>query len=471
MGNAPIIWWVRKDLRLADNPVLAEVAATGRPVIPVFILDEVFEAYGAAPLWRFGLGAEAFSKTLSAIGSLLVFRRGKALEVLRDLSVETGADTVRWGRAYDPDQVTRDKAVKAGLIEAGVDAGSVAGHLLFEPWTAETKTGGFYRVYTPFWKSVRDRAVTAPSKAPDTLASPEDWPRSDDPASWRLDQKMQRGAAIVAPYLTLGEAAARARLDSFIADKIDHYDAARDHVAEDGTSGLSENLAWGEIGPRTCWHAGFAAFREGRSGAETFLKELVWREFAYHLVYHTPHITTANWKPDWDAFPWNAEETDDVLAWKQGRTGMEFVDAGMREMYVTGRMHNRSRMIVASYLTKHLMSHWKIGLDWFADCLVDWDPASNAMGWQWSAGSGPDATPYFRVFNPETQAEKFDPGAHYRRRWIAEGQGTPPASALSYFEAAPKRWSLDPKSPYPKPIVSAADGRTRALEAYSNRSF
>lgn len=471
MTQTPIIWWVRKDLRLADNPALAEVAASGRPVIPVFILDEVFEGYGAAPLWRFGWGGEEFSKILGRLGSRLIFRRGGALSVLQDLIAETGADTVRWGRAYDPDQVARDKVVKSGLTKAGVDAGSVAGSLLFEPWTAETKTGGFYRVYTPFWKSVRDRAVAEPTPPPDRLAAPASWPSSEDPASWGLSRRMQRGADIVAPHCVVGEAAARARLDDFIDNKIADYATARDHVAEDGTSGLSENLAWGEIGPRTCWHTGRAAMEAGAPGAETFLKELVWREFAYHLVWHTPHITTGNWKPDWDAFTWNAVVTPTVRAWQQGRTGMEFVDAGMRELYVTGRMHNRARMIVASYLTKHLLSHWKLGLDWFADTLVDWDPASNAMGWQWSAGSGPDATPYFRVFNPETQAEKFDPGAVYRRRWIAEGQGAPPDTALAFFTAVPRAWGLAPDQPYPAPIVGASEGRQRALDAYSNRTF
>ncbi|MEM9710189.1 MAG: deoxyribodipyrimidine photo-lyase [Pseudomonadota bacterium] len=471
MGEAPILYWVRKDLRLADNPALAELARSGRPVIPVFILDEVFDAYGAAPRWRFGLGAQHFASALEKIGSRLTFRRGQALATLRALIAETGADVVHWGRAYDPDQVARDKAVKAALTEDGIDAGSVAGHLLFEPWSAETGTGGFYRVYTPFWKSVRGRDVAAPESAPSRLAAPETWPHSEDPAEWCLGRSMARGAEIVAPYLTLGEAAAKDRLDRFIAEKVDAYDTARDLVAEDGTSGLSENLAWGEIGPRTAWAAGFQAFEAGRAGAETFLKELVWREFAYHLVWHTPHITERNWREDWDRFPWNGAETAEVTAWKRGRTGMEFVDAGMREMYVTGRMHNRSRMIVASYLTKHLMSHWKIGLGWFAECLVDWDPASNAMGWQWSAGSGPDATPYFRVFNPETQVEKFDRNGTYRRRWIAEGQADPPPTALAYFDAVPRGWTMSAKDPYPAPIVGAKPGRERALEAYGNRDF
>ena len=189
-------------------------------------------------------------------------------------------------------------------------------------------------------------------------------------------------------------------------------------------------------------------------------------------MHHTPHILTGNWRPDWDAFPWNTDETaPEVLAWKQGRTGIPFVDAAMRELYVTGRMHNRGRMIVASYLTKHLLTHWKIGLRWFEDCLTDWDPASNAMGWQWSAGSGPDATPYFRVFNPVTQLDKFDKNRGYADRWIAEGKAQPHQDALSYFDAVPLSWGLSPGVPYPSAIVSPEDGRKRALAAYEARTF
>ena len=239
----------------------------------------------------------------------------------------------------------------------------------------------------------------------------------------------------------------------------------------DGTSNLSENLALGEISPHQCWHAGQQAFHEGKAGAEVFLKELVWREFAYHLMHHTPRILDQNWKDGWDAFPWNTQDTPEVLAWKQGRTGIPFVDAAMREMYVTGRMHNRGRMIVASYLTKHLMTDWKVGLKWFEECLTDWDPASNAMGWQWSAGSGPDATPYFRVFNPVTQLDKFDKNRGYVDRWIAQGHSNPHADALSFYQALPRSWGLSSDDPYPQAVVSPEQGRKRALNAYENRGF
>ena len=197
-------------------------------------------------------------------------------------------------------------------------------------------------------------------------------------------------------------------------------------------------------------------------------KELIWREFAYHLLHHTPHIATAHWREEWNAFPWRGDNGD-AERWRRAVTGEPFVDAAMREMYVTGTMHNRGRMIVASYLTKHLMTDWRVGLDWFAECLTDWDPAANAMGWQWAAGSGPDASPYFRIFNPATQAEKIDTGGVYRRRFIAELSRDPGAEALAYFEAVPKSWAFDPKSAYPAPLIALADGRDRALAAYGAR--
>lgn len=468
----PILLWFRRDLRLGDHEALTAACESGRPVIPVFIHDEVVAGQGAAPRFRLGLSARSLAKGLEARGSRLILRRGKALEVLRDLIEDTGAGSVWWSRLYDPDSKDRDMAVKAALKDDGVDARSFAGHLLFEPWTVETKTGGFYKVYTPMWKAVRDRDVPADLPAPSHVPAPDSWPATDELGDWAMDADMKRGADIVRAHCTVGEDAASQRLATFMAHRVDDYHTNRDLPHVDGTSGLSENLTYGEISPRRCWHAGQRALDDGKGGAETFLKELVWREFAYHLAHHTPRITTANWREDWDAFPWNEDErTAEVKAWKQGRTGIKFVDAAMRELYVTGTMHNRGRMIVASYLTKHLMCHWRIGQKWFEHCLIDWDPASNAMGWQWSAGSGPDATPYFRVFNPETQIDKFDPQGEYTRAWIAEGQDNPPDTALAYFDAIPESWGMLPGDSYPDPIVRADEGRKRALAAYENRDF
>ncbi len=470
--TSPTLVWIRRDLRLSDHAALTAAVARGGPVIPVFLRDDLVDDLGAAPKWRLSLGLGHFAETLASKGSRLILRSGDARAVIPALAQELGAGAVYWQRAYDPASVERDTDVKAVLKEAGVEARSFAGHLLFEPWTVETKQGDFYKVYTPFWKSVRDRAVEASLAAPSSLPAPEAWPESEALEDWALGAAMNRGADVVRPFVQLGEQAAQSRLGAFMASKVAQYDRTRDIPAVDGTSNLSENLALGEISPAQCWHAGQRAMEEGKAGAETFLKELVWREFAYHLMWHTPRILSANWREEWAAFPWNEDERKaEVKAWKQGRTGIRFVDAAMREMYVTGRMHNRGRMIVASYLTKHLMCHWQIGLRWFEDCLIDWDPASNAMGWQWSAGSGPDATPYFRVFNPVTQLDKFDKDRDYVSRWIAEEYRAPHEDALAYFKAIPRSWSMSAEDAYPDPIVGPDQGRQRALSAYENRDF
>ena len=465
--RAPIILWFRRDLRLADHRALTAAAETGRPVIPVFILDYETAALGAAPKWRLGQGLERFAAALENKGSRLILRRGKAQEVLRKLIGETGAGAVYWSRLYDPDSIARDSAVKKALEDDGIEARSFAGHLVFEPWTVETESGGHYKVFSPMWKSVRNREIDAPLPEPGRLNAPESWPGSDALEDWKLGAAMNRGGAVVQDHCRPGEAAAQERFDWFMEEAAERYASRRDMVAQDATSGLSEYLSLGEISARRCWAV---AQRDGGKGAETFRKELAWREFAYQLMYHTPRILSGNWREEWDGFPWNEDERfREVQRWKHARTGVRLVDAGLREMYVTGRMHNRARMIVASYLTKHLMCHWKIGMDWFADCLIDWDPASNAMGWQWVAGSGPDAAPYFRVFNPETQAQKFDPDETYLKRWIAEGQDDPGAEALSYFDAVPRSWNLSPDDPYPEPVVGLKEGREAALAAYQQR--
>ena len=466
-SQASTIWWVRRDLRLSDNPALVAAAAQGA-VLPVFILDAETQDLGAAAKWRLGLGLAEFSEILAARGSRLILRRGPALDVIRDLIAQTGAQSVHWGRLYNPQSNARDQAVKAALKAEGIAAVSHPGHLLHEPWQVETGSGGFYRVYTPFWNAVRGRDIAPCLPAPQTLSSPLVWPVSDRLADWNMGQAMNRGVAVVQGHVAVGAARAQARLQQFLAGAVSTYKTARDFPSQPATSRLSENLTYGEISPREIWHAGFAAMQGGQAGAEHFLKELVWREFSYHLLHHTPQIATRNWRPEWDSFPW-AGDGPKAEAWRQGRTGVPFVDAGMREMYVTGTMHNRARMIVGSYLTKHLLTDWRIGQQWFAECLIDWDPAANALGWQWVAGCGPDAAPYFRVFNPETQAEKFDANAAYRRRFIAEIAPRPGHDALAFFDAVPRAWRLDPTAPYPKPLIGLADGRAAALAAYAAR--
>jgi deoxyribodipyrimidine photo-lyase len=468
MAKRPIIIWFRRDFRLADHPALHEALALGHPVLPLVVLDPETLCMGAAALWRWGLAVEAFSDRLKAMGSRLILRRGDAVEVIAALAAQTQAAGVLWSRSYDPATTPRDAAVKERLRSLGLMAGSRPGFLLHEPAAVMTGAGGFYRVYTPFWNAVRGLAVDACLPAPKALPGPEVWPASDDLAASNLGAAMRRGAGVVRPYQHVGEAAAQARLATFVADKVGAYKLRRDFMAEDASSGLSENLTYGEISPRQIWHAGQRALHEGAAGAEHFLKELVWREFAWALMHHTPHIAHANWRPEWEGFGWR-DDNSDAEYWRRGQTGEPVVDAAMRQMYVTGTMHNRARMIVASYLTKHLLTDWRVGQAWFAQCLTDWDPAANAMGWQWVAGSGPDAAPYFRVFNPATQAQNFDPDQTYRRRYLAELSAAPPKTALDFYAAAPLSWRLYPKRPYPPPLISLQDGRARALAAYAQR--
>lgn len=470
MTDRPLILWFRRDLRLSDHPMLAQAAASGRPLIPLFICDAQVNAMGAAAQWRLGLGLAHFGGVLAGIASRLVLRRGDALSVLEALIAETGAEGVLWQRMYDPVSVARDTAVKAALRGKGLQAESFAGALLIEPWQVATGQGGYYKVYTPFWRAVSGRGFAAPVPAVTALRAPAVWPASDRLDDWQLGAAMRRGAAVCLPYQRVGEAKALARLDEFIDTAVGRYQQARDFPGQvAATSGLSENLAWGEIGPRSIWAAGQRALQMGAAGAEHFCKELVWREFAYHLMHHSPQILTQSWREGWQDFPWRGDNAD-AEVWRRGLTGEPFVDAAMRELYVTGRMHNRARMIVGSYLTKHLLTDWRVGQAWFADTLTDWDEAANAMGWQWVAGCGPDAAPYFRVFNPAGQAEKFDADGAYRRRWIAEASARPGADALAYFEAVPRVWRLDPKAAYPTPLIDLAAGRDRALAAYAQRN-
>ena len=448
--------------------MLVAALATGRPLVPVFILDPETEAIGAAPLWRLGLSVGDFAARLEAMGSQLILRRGPVAEVLDRLVAETAAAGVFWSRSYDPATKARDTGLKAGLKAKGLEAQSFPGFLLHEPWEVETGQGSYFKVYTPYWKAASKLPLGAALPAPKHLPAPTTWPESDRLEAWHLAARMRRGAGVVLPHQRVGEQAALERLAAFLEAKVEGYREGRDFLDRDAVSGLSENLTCGEISPRVIWQGGERALQEGAAGAEHFLKELTWRDFAWHLMHHTPQIATQNWRPEWDDFPWVGDNPA-AEAWRRGMTGEPLVDAAMRQMFVTGTMHNRARMIAASYLTKHLMTHWKVGQAWFAECLTDWDPASNAMGWQWVAGSGPDAAPYFRVFNPATQAEKFDAEGRYRRAWIAELSRPAPETAQSYFAAVPKSWALDPGRAYPRPIIALEAGRDRALASYQQR--
>ncbi|MCO6382500.1 deoxyribodipyrimidine photo-lyase [Oceanicola sp. 502str15] len=455
------ILWHRRDLRLSDLPALTAAREEGA-VIPVFIRERKVDALGAAAAWRMGLSVEAHGRELEAVGSRLVLRSGNALEVLRALVKETGAEAVYWSREYDPVCRERDAEVKAALREDGVEARSFPGKLLWEPWEVKTGQGTPYKVFSPMWKTMKGEVPGEECPRPRELAGPKSWPESEALEDWALGTAMRRGADVVAEHVCVGEAAAQQRLRDFVSDRMHNYPKGRDLLAEHWTSGLSENLTYGEISPRQCWNAA-----EGE-GSETFRKELAWREFGWQLGFHFPRIFEREWREDWGRFPWKDDErAAEVKAWKQGRTGLDVIDAAMRELYVTGTMHNRARMIVASYLTKHMMTDWRVGQTWFADTLIDWDEASNALGWQWVAGCGPDAAPYFRIFNPASQAEKFDARGTYRERWLGSGE-----TAASYYAAVPESWGLTPGEDRPaQPVVGLEAGRKAALAAYEDRDF
>lgn len=458
MTDLTTIVWLRRDLRLHDNPALN--AAAGGRAAPVFILDPVFEAQlGAAPRLRLAMSLEALAADLEARDLNLTLRRGPALDVLRDLIRETGASRVSWTRLTDGPSIERDKEIKAALKDDGVEAVSHDGFTLLDPWRVRTKDDGQYKVYTPFSRALLAHDVPSPVSLAKDFAPVTPAPKSDSLADWNMDGGMGPGDAAqrLKSAIKAGEDAARDRLDEWLEGPAPRYDDDRNALDKpEACSGLSEYLALGEISPRTVWAAMDRA--DGSSGVEAARRQLIWRDFAHMLLFHDPDMETENWRRDWSDFPWRGDN-DDAEKWRRGETGVDVVDAAMRELWVTGRMHNRARMLTASYLTKHLMTHWRVGEAHFRDTLIDWDPANNAMGWQWVAGCGPDASPFFRIFNPETQSEKFDPTGGYRRHWLM-GKGAETFKAMrpkSHEKTAPRK---------PKPLIDLGDGRKRALAAW-----
>lgn len=403
------IVWFRQDLRLADNPALAHAAKKGA-VVPVYILDETADAQaramGSASRWWLHHSLEALSKSLGG----LVVARGDPRELLAGIARKVGAAGVYWNRCYEPHAIARDTALKEELSAQGFDVASFNASLLFEPWTVKTKDAGPYKVYSPFWRACLKLPVEAPQAAPklavaklgdcgcpledlDLLPTRPNWAKGFERA-W-----------------SPGETGARKRLETFLDEGLCGYADLRNRPDLEHVSRLSPHLHFGEISPRQVWAAAAARAEsdEGtRKDVENFLAEIGWREFSYHLLYHFPQLPSENWRREFDAYPWS-RSTRHLKAWQRGATGYPIVDAGMRELWATGYMHNRVRMIVASFLVKHLRIDWRKGEAWFWDTLVDADLANNAASWQWVAGSGADAAPYFRIFNPMEQGRKFDP--------------------------------------------------------------
>lgn len=469
--NRPAIVWFRNDLRVGDNQALV-AASRHRSLVPLYIRETASPArpLGGARAWWLHHSLSNLSETLERLGAPLLLLSGDPADLVAGLAEATGASAVYWNRRYDPAFHDADSALKADLQARDLVAESYAGQLLHEPTKLRTGTGTYYKVYSPFWRALEPDAETRVTlEAPQSLKAVTGGygSESEDLDTWNLLPTKPDWSGGLTEVWTPGEAGAQARLADFVENHLQGYSDRRDIPGVDATSGLSPHLATGEITPAQILEA-LKTAEAAPADITKFRKEVGWREFSWHLLANEPTLAEKNHNPKFDGFPWLDNEKA-FSAWRKGLTGYPIVDAGMRQLWQTGWMHNRVRMVVASFLTKHLMIDWRKGEDWFWDTLVDADPASNAASWQWVAGSGADAAPYFRIFNPATQAAKFDPQGSYRRAWIAEGQKAPPGTALAFFAACPKSWALDPGAAYPEPVVTLAEGRERALAAYGAR--
>ncbi len=463
--------WFRQDLRLADNPALD--SARDDAVVPVYLFapgEEGAWAPGGASRWWLHHSLGSLSRELAALGSRLILRRcDDTLDQLTALARECGARRVVWNRRYEPDLMARDRRIKAALRQAGFEVSSYNAALLHEPHTITTRSGTPFQVFTPFWRHcLAQPDPPEPRPAPATLAAPGCWPESQSLEGLELLPKPDWSAGLGAAW-TPGSAGARGNLNGFLHEALSEYGNRRNRPDLGGTSRLSPHVHFGELGPRQVWHAArlCAAEREPRWRHSQFLTELGWREFAHHLLFHFPDTPLQALRPSYREFPW-ASDASALRRWQRGTTGYPIVDAGMRELWKTGWMHNRVRMIAASFLVKDLLQPWQDGARWFWDTLVDADLASNTLGWQWVAGCGADAAPYFRIFNPSLQGAKFDPEGTYVRRWIPE-LARLPAEWIHEPWAAPaevlRAADVHLGEPYPKPMVDHAHARAAALAA------
>jgi len=456
MGAGTLLW-LRQDLRLRDNTALRAAAARGLPVIPVYIWSPEEEGGwppGAASRWWLHQSLQSLESALKQNGSALILRVGTALDALCALIAETGADAVYWGRRYEPAAQAVSHEIRQTLRQRGIDARGFNNSLLAEPSEFLNQAGKPYQVYTPFMRAMlKSVDPPAPEGIPRTLKAPKSWPVSLPLDALELTPK-SRWYTRMATTWRPGEEGAMARLKKFVSARLSRYQRARDLPAIAGTSGLSPHLHFGEIGPRQVWHA-----LKGERQRGAFLRELIWREFGYHLLHHFPRTPTEPLREEFALFPWR-RQLQGLASWQRGETGIPMVDAGMRELWATGVMHNRVRMIAGSFLVKNLLLSWQEGARWFWDTLVDADLASNTLNWQWVAGCGADAAPYFRIFNPVLQGRRFDPAGEYVRRWIS-----PLASVDDKQVHSPWLAAAAPKG-YPAPRIDLSESRQAALEAY-----
>ncbi len=475
--NAPVaILWLRQDFRLADNPAL-EAAVNYGAVVPVVIFapdDEAPWQPGGAANWWLHQSLRSLDTQLRELGSRLVIRRGPTLEALSTLAKETGATAVFWNRRYEPAVIARDAKVKAALHGDGVKAESFNAGLLHEPWTIRNQSGKPFQVFTPFWKHcLHEPDPAAPLTAPKKIPAPVKWPKSLALDELELEPKINWSEGMRAAWQP-GEADAAENLKKFLTQAFNVYSEQRNRPDVVGTSRLSPHLHFGEISPRQIWHGLRAmAVKRGLPTASwrnsQFLAEVCWREFAHHLLFYFPHTPTEPLRPQFGKFAWRKDAAQ-LRVWQRGQTGYPIVDAGMRESWTTGWMHNRVRMIVASFLVKDLLLPWQDGARWFWDTLVDADLAQNTLGWQWTAGCGADAAPYFRIFNPVSQGEKFDPHGDYVRRWCPELANLAGKWIHQPHTAPPeilRAAGVELGRTYPKPVVDHAAARAAALQAFA----
>jgi deoxyribodipyrimidine photo-lyase len=463
------IVWFRQDLRLQDNPALQVACSRAQNVLPVFILDPALPLGGASRWWLHHSLA-SLARSLAHQGSQLYIAQGPAQRELEHLIATTGATAVFWNRCFEPTLIARDTAIKTALHDQGLIAESFNALLLREPWQVKTKTGTPYKVFTPFWRSHQAIGPMPPPVAAAPLKPPPPF-QTTPLESLQLLPHIPWDSGLKETWVP-GETGAHSRLETLVTGPLKTYHELRNLPDQPGTSLLSPHLHFGEISPRQIWHRVQKALQQGEvpsgMGSVTFLNEIGWREFAYHLLYHFPQTVDTPLNPAFAAFPWR-QDPKGLKAWQKGMTGYPIVDAGMRQLWHTGWMHNRVRMIVASFLTKDLILPWQQGAEWFWDTLVDADLASNTLGWQWAAGCGADAAPYFRIFNPITQGEKFDPDGQYVRRWLPELAALP-AKWIHKPWAAPEEVLSSARVKlgvtYPEPMVDHAQARLAALAAY-----
>jgi deoxyribodipyrimidine photo-lyase len=462
------IVWFRRDLRLADNPALSAACAAHEHVVPLYIHaphEDAGWGPGGASQWWLHHSLRALQAQLGERRVALHIQHGNSLAVLQHVLAQTGATAVYWNRLYEPAAIARDSGIKAVLREQGVQAQSFNAALWCEPWQIATKQQGPYRVFTPFWRNLRTEVGTPrPLPVPGLLRG-VDVGGSLPPEALNLLPSVRWDSGLQDTW-TPGEQGAQELLEIFADDAVSEYAHARDLPSRHGTSRLSPHLHFGEISPRQIHRClidyATAIDARQRPDNEPYLRELGWREFANHLLYHFADTPTANFNREFDGLSWAPDNEALLERWQRGRTGIPLVDAGMRELWHTGWMHNRVRMIVASFLTKNLRQHWRHGAHWFWDTLVDADLANNTLGWQWVAGTGADAAPYFRVFNPVTQAQKFDAQGQYLCRWLPELAAAPlPLLHEPWRDAALLR-----RSGYPAPMLDLASTRRGALDAY-----